>query len=79
MARARHPHKEIEAAVCYAEEHGWTFARAGSHAWGILHCPEPGREGHRFSVYSTPRVPEAHARDLRRVVNRCRHGRGAVP
>lgn len=79
MARARHPNKEIEAAVCHAEEHGWSLVRQGGHAWGILHCPEAGRDGHRFSVYSTPRVPTAHARDLRRLVDRCQHGRRADP
>jgi hypothetical protein len=76
MARTRHPNKEIEQAVSYAEAHGWAFVRQGAHAWGILHCPERGRDGHRFSVWSTPRFPEAHARDLRRAVDRCQHGRG---
>ncbi len=79
MARPRHPNREIEAAVCHAERHGWKFIRQGAHAWGILHCPESGREGHRFSVYSTPRIPTAHARDLRRAVDRCEHSGGANP
>lgn len=74
MARSRHPIKDIEEAVSYAESRGWVFVRSGAHAWGILHCPERGRDGHRFSVYSTPRVPAAHARDLRRAVDRCGHG-----
>ena len=79
MARPRHPDKDIEAAVCYAEGRGWEYVRPGAHAWGILHCPERGRDGHRFSVYSTPRIPGAHARDLRRAVDRCGHGTGAAP
>ena len=36
MARPRHPEREIEEAVAYAESHGWEFIRPGSHAWGIL-------------------------------------------
>jgi hypothetical protein len=76
MARPRHPIKEIEQAVSYAESRGWRFVRQGAHAWGILYCPEAGRDGHRFSVYSTPRTPTAHARDLRRVVDRCPHSTG---
>jgi len=75
MARTRHPHKEIEEAVQYAEQQGWEFIRSGAHAWGIFHCPGRGQDGHKFSVYSTPKHPEAHARDLRRAVDRCRHGR----
>jgi hypothetical protein len=63
MARARHPNKAIEAAIAEAESQGWLVVVGGSHAWGILYCPERGRDGHRFSVYSTPRVPEAHAKD----------------
>ncbi|MCA1685921.1 MAG: hypothetical protein LC745_08015 [Planctomycetia bacterium] len=73
MARPRHPNKEIEDAIQLAEGHGWRVVVGGSHVWGILYCPEDSRDGHRFPVYSTPRVPFAHAKDLRRAVNRCRH------
>ena len=76
MVRPRHPNKEIEAAVQYAESKGWTFVRQGSHAWGVLRCPRRGRDGHRRSVYSTPRNPFTHARDIRRVVDACGHERG---
>jgi hypothetical protein len=75
MARPRHPNKEIEEAVAYAEAHGWEFVRQGSHAWGILHCPERSREGHRFNVHSTPRNPYRHAEKIRRAVDRCTHRR----
>jgi hypothetical protein len=34
--RPRHPNKEIEAAVQYAEVNGWTCTVLGGHAWGIL-------------------------------------------
>ncbi len=79
MARPRHPNKEIEAAVQYAESRGWVFVRAGGHAWGVLHCPGTGREGCRRHVYSTPRDPFAHAKDVRRDVNKCRHTPGEQP
>src|SRR5881227_3578283 len=39
MARPRHPNKEIEAAVRYAEARGWTLTPAKGHAWGRLRCP----------------------------------------
>ncbi len=77
MPRPRHPDRDIEAAVAYAEALGWEFVRAGSHAWGILRCPRRGRDGHRKSVYSTPRNPFAHARQIRRAVEACGHDRGA--
>lgn len=73
MVRPRHPNKEIEAAVRYAESKGWTFVRRGSHAWGILNCPESSREGHQFFIHSTPRNPFVHAEKLRRTVNHCTH------
>jgi hypothetical protein len=76
VARPRHPNKEIEAAVAYPAAHGWEFVRAGGHAWSILRCPRRGRDGHRRSVYSTPRDPFAHAKDLRRAVDACGHGGG---
>jgi hypothetical protein len=76
MPRPRHPNKDIERAVAYAEAHGWEVVRAGSHAWGILRCPRHGRDGHQKSVYSTPRNPVAHARDIRRAVDACGHVMG---
>lgn len=73
MARPRHPSKEIEAALRHAEGLGWRVVPGGAHAWGAIYCPEASREGHRFSVYSTPRDPEAHARYLMRMIGRCPH------
>jgi hypothetical protein len=74
VARSRHPNKEIEAAVSYAEARGWRWVKAHGHAWGRLLCPEQSRDGCRVSVWSTPRVPEHHARAIRRVIEHCPHG-----
>ena len=72
MARNRHPYKEIEAAVRYAESNGWVPWPAGSssHAWAKLRCPGdcPQR-----SVWSTPSYRAGHARQLRAFVDRCPH------
>ena len=74
MAAARHPSGAIEEALAYAREHGWEVikARGGSaHAWGVMRCPG---DCPQVSIFSTPRVPENHARALRRAVDRCPHG-----
>jgi hypothetical protein len=76
MARARHPKKEIEAAIQYAEASGWRVAVGGSHAWGKLYCPYNEAECRcgQFcitSIWSTPRNPGNYARKLRRVVDNC--------
>ena len=70
-----HPNKHIREAVDYALEHGWMLRKAGprGHAWGRLYCPRHDREGCQHAVYSTPGVPEAHARDIRRAVDNCPH------
>ena len=73
MARPRHPNKEIEKAVLYAEAHGWEFVRRASHGWGVFHCPGHGQGGCRFTVQSTPRVPRNHADRFRRAVDACEH------
>jgi hypothetical protein len=73
---ARHPNKEIEAAVAYAESRGWTLTPSRGHAWGILRCPHGQRGGCQRSVFSTPRNPENHARWIRRVVDNCPHQGG---
>ncbi|MCY3671819.1 MAG: hypothetical protein OXH14_12185 [Alphaproteobacteria bacterium] len=71
--RARHPNKEIEAALSQLEAAGWTVRNAkgrSSHAWGFALCPANAgnlcRSGEfcRMSIWSTPRNPRAHARGL---------------
>ncbi len=39
MGRARHPKKEVEEALRYAEASGWRVEVGGSHAWGRIYCP----------------------------------------
>lgn len=73
MNRKPHPNKHIEGAVQYAESKGWIFRKGSSHAWGVLKCPHGEREGCQVSVYSTPRVPENHAKHIRNAVDKCNH------
>ena len=73
MARPRHPNKEIEAAVAYAESRGWVFVRKASHAWGRLRCARGQRDGCQLSVWSTPRDPQGHAEHIRRQIDDCPH------
>ena len=79
MARQRHPNKEIEAALGHAEAEGWKVELASGHAWGRLYCPWNDRECRCgdfciVSVWSTPRNPVAHARQIRNVVDNCTGG-----
>ncbi len=71
MARPVHPKKDVEAALKYAEGRGWSVEMASGHAWGRLKCPCHTREGCQVSVWSTPRNPGNHGKQLRRVVDRC--------
>ena len=73
MSRPRHPNKHIESAVQYAESLNWRVRMSPAHAWGHLLCPLQTREGCRISVWSTPRNPENHARQIRRDIDACRH------
>lgn len=75
MARARHPKKDVEAALAEAEAAGWrvTPSSAG-HRWGVMRCQAEGR-GCQGSIWSTPRSSVGHARQLRRLIRRCPHGR----
>jgi hypothetical protein len=70
-----HSNKPIREAVDYALENGWTLKLAGprAHVWGVLYCHHAERQGCRRAVYSTPRSPEDHAKDIRRAVDRCPH------
>jgi len=72
---AKHPNKEIRAAIEYAEDHGWRFVKAAGHAhiWGKLFCSFNSRNGCLFHVHSTPTSPETHASRIRRAVDNCDH------
>jgi hypothetical protein len=70
----RHPKKEVEEALAYADESGWRVVESeGGGHYGRILCPERSREGCSRSVWSTPRNPGAHARQLRRAIDRCPH------
>ena len=71
----KHPNKEIQKAINYAISKGWTLIETGnsSHAWARLKCPESSRRGCIISIWSTPRVPETHAKQIRRVIDKCTH------
>jgi hypothetical protein len=73
--RTKHPNKEIEAAILYAEKNGWIYKDSGksAHAWGRLLCPLHTREGHQMSIWSTPRNPYNHARQIEKLVDKCQH------
>ena len=76
-----HKNKHIRAAVDYALSRGWRLVLAGpqAHIWGTLYCPHQGRDGCFRRIYSTPRVPENHARTLRSAVDHCPHSTEANP
>ncbi|HJV02485.1 MAG TPA: hypothetical protein VJ752_18250 [Burkholderiaceae bacterium] len=76
MKRTSHPHKDVDAALRYAEEHGWSVNVGGSHAWGRIYCPYNNNDCRcgEFcitSIWSTPRNPGNHAKAIRRVVDNC--------
>ncbi|MDH3615044.1 MAG: hypothetical protein OEQ90_01095 [Gammaproteobacteria bacterium] len=76
MTRKRHPKKEVEKAIRYAEEFGWRIEVGGSHAWGKMYCPYNEKECRCgafciASISSTPRNAANHAKQIRRVVDNC--------
>lgn len=71
--RARHPNKEIEAALRDAEGQGFTVLTGRAH-WGILRCRGgPDEHCQSRSISGTPRNPSTHARQIRRFVTKCPH------
>ena len=75
MSRPCHPNKHIEDAVCHAEKNGWRWKKPGkaAHVWGTIMCPLEDREGCRYQIFSTPRSPENHAKQIRRMIEKCNH------
>lgn len=76
MPRNSHPNKEVESALQYAESKGWRVEVGGGHAWGRMYCPDNSKDCRcgEFcitSIWSTPKNPVNHAKQLRRVVDNC--------
>lgn len=69
---AKHPNKHIQAALDYAEQNGWQKVPSGksAHAFCRLRCLR-GHSEHQMSIWSTPRSPENHAKQIIRKVNEC--------
>lgn len=76
MSRKAHSKKEVEDALRYAESRGWRVEVGGGHAWEKLYCPynlPECRCGEHCisSIWSTPKNPNNHAKQIRRVVDNC--------
>ncbi len=74
--RGRHPSKEIELVLRELEALGWVLVKGKGHAWGLLRCPANSSDCRcgaycQMSVWSTPKSPERHARQLRQKAMAC--------
>lgn len=68
--RKRHSKKEVEQALKYAESKDWVVDQTPSgHKWGSAQCGS----GCWMSVWSTPKNPGNHAKQIRRKVDKCPH------
>lgn len=70
-SRPRHPKKEVEEALEFAEAHRWLVEspRPG-HPWGRATCGRPGHDCLVW-IWSTPRNAANHSKQIRRAVYRC--------
>lgn len=67
-ARPRHPKKDVEKALQFAEAQGWIVTTKSGHAWGQMRCPAGD---HQAFVWGTPKNPTVHAKQLQKAVIRC--------
>ena len=72
----KHPNKDIREALEYAKQKGWQVKQGGSHAWGKIYCPYNDSDCRcgefcKISIWSTPKNPINHAKQIRRVVDNC--------
>ena len=67
-----HTNKEINQAIQYAIEHGWHIVNSGksSHSHCRLRC-NFGHHEHQMSIWSTPKNPQNHAKQIIRKVDEC--------
>ena len=66
----KHPKKDIDKALDYADELGFVVERTiAGHKWGRIVCTC----GAWVSIWSTPKNPSNHGRQLRRWVHQHEH------
>lgn len=73
--RSKHPKPEVEDALRHAEANGWVVEDGRAH-WGVMYCPTNDgvcgcKEWCKTSISGTPRNAGTHAKQIRRVVDRC--------
>ncbi len=76
MRRSRHTRKEIEEVLQKLEAEGWMIVPGKGHVWGLLRCPRNSEECRcgvfcQMSVWSTPKDPGRHARQLYQKATAC--------
>jgi hypothetical protein len=71
--RAKHPKKQVEAALKRAEGQGFRVETGRGH-WGVIYCPTSA-EGKcpPFSVNGSPSSADNEAKRVDRFVARCDH------
>lgn len=69
----KHPNKHIQEAIDYAVSKGWVIVVAGraAHCYAKIRCGIAGHREHMMSIWSTPGNPEHHAKQIRRMIDRC--------
>lgn len=79
MPRKKHKIKEIEDVLQYAQTNGWIIEvhnRSKSHAWGVMKCLQNNTSCWNgiyctTSIWSTPKNPQNHAKQLKKIVDKC--------
>jgi predicted Zn finger-like uncharacterized protein len=66
VPRWPHSKKQVRKALDEADEAGFDVQdTSAGHRWGIVRCTKCGQT---FSVWSTPRVADNHAKQIRRFI-----------
>lgn len=70
---AKHPRKQVEAALKQAESAGFRVETGRGH-WGVLYCAGSKKgQCSPFSVNGSPKNPDNEAKRITRFVARCPH------
>jgi hypothetical protein len=69
VSRGRHPEKEIARVLAELPEHFKVNELHKSHRWGTVVCTVCGRS---TPIWSTPKVPENNAEEIRKFAKRHR-------
>jgi hypothetical protein len=69
----RHQKKDIQVALKYAREQGWSLRKGTGHLWGTIYCSRDANNSCLIKIYGTGANPSEGRKRVLEVITSCEH------